>query len=514
MRLIQNRHSFFCVVLTTIFLLAAFGCSKNETILRVALEEIPTDLRGANRAFYTEFINRNIYEPLARVDNDKIVLVLLEYWFQESDTLFTLKIREDIQYSDGTFMTAEDVKKSMEINYEYRSRSFVNQIEVETYDDFYLRVAIKNLNFRFNIRDVGFIYKEIKADNDDFFSQKIIGTGEYVLAEYNDANIKLVKNKYHRNVKKNKKSPDIIEIIAESDSDKRYNMFLENKIDFLRNIPLSAYGDQFDDPDVTMISDDNTSAFLTLSFDTLNYTSRDTNLSTNPFRNKKVRQAVAHALDMRGFVETHLKGMANILVIPVLQRFRGYPNHLEYYRYDVDLSKSLLEQSGYADGFDIKITVMHGNLSIPVAEFIKESLKAVNINVDLDIISVREFDQLPSHPNSAMRPIATISGRTQEYSRNYCGCIRSFSRIGARTGTFAGGYRENEQIWKLIQDIEGLNEYDSRLPMLYREVSELIYDEVMYLPLFQPFDAYVLNNKFIYEKQANQFRFVDFKAVR
>ena len=71
----------------------------------------------------------------------------------------------------------------------------------------------------------------------------------------------------------------------------------------------------------------------------------------NPFQDARVRQAVAHAINVPAILQTVMRGSAepvNQLVSPAM---RGFTQGLSGYAYDPDAARALLTEAGYPDGF-------------------------------------------------------------------------------------------------------------------------------------------------------------------
>ena len=76
----------------------------------------------------------------------------------------------------------------------------------------------------------------------------------------------------------------------------------------------------------------------------------------NPFKNKKVRFAFYHALDMDAIKKKIMRGLsepAGMITFPGVQ---GYTKQLDKrLSYDPSLSKKLLVDAGYPNGFEITL---------------------------------------------------------------------------------------------------------------------------------------------------------------
>jgi dipeptide transport system substrate-binding protein len=79
------------------------------------------------------------------------------------------------------------------------------------------------------------------------------------------------------------------------------------------------------------------------------------NVKKKPFDNIKVRQAIAHALNLVNYVSVIFQGTAvpaRTLVPPTIW---GANDHLAAYEYNVDKAKELLKEAGFPNGFDAEL---------------------------------------------------------------------------------------------------------------------------------------------------------------
>ena len=85
------------------------------------------------------------------------------------------------------------------------------------------------------------------------------------------------------------------------------------------------------------------------------------NPTFKPWDNKKVRQAVAYAIDRKAIVKSIFQGGAEILQGPIGPGQYGYsPNVEPKYSYDPAKAKELLKEAGYPNGVDIDFYTASG----------------------------------------------------------------------------------------------------------------------------------------------------------
>ena len=108
-----------------------------------------------------------------------------------------------------------------------------------------------------------------------------------------------------------------------------------------------------------------------------------------PFKDVRVRQAIAHAINKESIVKNLYKGAASAATQGLPPSLFGYNNDIEGYDYNPEKAKQLLADAGYPDGFTVTLWHM-GSTSRPyfpvptqIAEAIQADLAAVGITAEL-----------------------------------------------------------------------------------------------------------------------------------
>ncbi|MCL2065202.1 MAG: ABC transporter substrate-binding protein [Candidatus Cloacimonetes bacterium] len=504
----------------SIFLLFLIGCSQKETVFRTVYTEKPKNFDPLTLDAYANLINRNIYETLVRFENNQYLPVIANYWSLQ-EGLMILNINKNIRFSDGTFLTIEDVKKSLERNMWHPERYFLNTESLidslVIHDDNFLHIHFNTITNMLHYLTLLPIYKIVDHEYsmENLFTIPPIATGEYVFDEFIHDKIVLSKNKFHRDFNKNRRSPDIVEIFIESNFETQYQMFIAQEIDFLMNVPIAAYKDIFYMPDITIIerpSDNILLMFFNLSDGEFSSSgsSSQTNFSNNPLKDRRVRQAMASSIDIKGYIQNELAGKANLLVLPVLQRLYGYPVHLEPYNYDVRHGKNLMSEAGQSSGFKLNLAYLDGRLTSSAANLIKESLKEINIDVNLSPYSVVDYGTTVRESKYQLY----LQGWSQREYSSVRHAINAFFSITLHNYVYFYQSEANYPYMRyLLSRLYSMNEYDPLLADVYIELSDLLYEEVYILPFYEPLDIYILYERFTLDF-TERYRFIDFKVKR
>ncbi|MFT9847736.1 ABC transporter substrate-binding protein [Aneurinibacillus sp. REN35] len=106
------------------------------------------------------------------------------------------------------------------------------------------------------------------------------------------------------------------------------------------------------------------------------------NTSKGPLANRKVRQAIAWAVDRDAINKVVKFGKADVLRGgPLPKSHWAYSGVNVYPKRDVEKAKQLLREAGYADGFDVTLKVSPKKEQTDAAQMVKQELQEVGIRV-------------------------------------------------------------------------------------------------------------------------------------
>ena len=147
----------------------------------------------------------------------------------------------------------------------------------------------------------------------------------------------------------------------------------------------------------------------------------DFNLDRPTFKDKRVREAFAHAIDRQALAEKVWYGFAKVATGPIpASHAELYTADVKQYPFDPARAQRLLDEAGLkpdANGIRLRInhyTMPYGDLFKRAGEFLRESLRQVGIdlqliNLDLapflrQIYGERDFDTYSTYYNSSADP--------------------------------------------------------------------------------------------------------------
>ena len=383
----MKKRSFKAVLLLfvlTTLTIALGGCSgdKKGDISSQITIGIPQDLEDSLDPHKmvtagTREVLFNIFEGLVKVtsDGDFVPAVASSYEETEGGKVYTFTLRDNVKFHDGSTVTAEDVKFSLDkcadtSAGEPRVAAFSNIDSVNILDDKTVQVVLKEADTEFLAYMTTAIIPASNADPDT----NPIGTGPYkfvsrspqenfVMERFDDywgepAYIKDVTLKICANA-------DTIVMDLEGGS---IDMFAR-----VTSTQAAELSDNFNVLEGTM----NLVQALYL------------NNAEAPFDNEKVRQALCYAIDPQEIMMMVSDGKGTEVGSSMFPSFGKYfmPELNDTYNTDIEKARELLKEAGFEDGFSFTITVPSNyQPHIDTAQVLKEEFKKIGVDAQIQLI--------------------------------------------------------------------------------------------------------------------------------
>ena len=316
----------------------------------------------------------NLYEGLVKPTSDGgfIAAVASDYTISDDAKTYTFTLRDGITFHDGTPVTIEDVKYSIDRYAEIQGESsafssLVDSVEVQ--DDKTLVVNLKESYSEFlPMMTIAIIPQsnEDPADNP-------IGTGPFKYVSYTPGqNLEL--EKYDGYWQEGVPSLDSVEFKFIADVDTAFVELQAGTIDILKYLTSAQAETLGDDYNIVQGSMNLVHAMYL-------------NSAYEPLSKTEVRQALCYAVDRDAINNFIFGGKSHIIgshMIPAMSKYYE-PEAETVYSYDPEKAKELLADAGYADGFDLEITVPSSySQHVDSAQIIADELSQVGINVTLN----------------------------------------------------------------------------------------------------------------------------------
>ncbi|MBI5701590.1 peptide-binding protein [Candidatus Saganbacteria bacterium] len=354
-----------------------------------------------------------IFSGLTRI-NEKLEVIpdMAESWSTSKDgKVWTIKLKKNIKWHDGKEFSADDVKFTFDsilnpkVNSIRRSDYIIDgqQIKFVIINKYTVQAILPKPFAPFLSRlGIGIIPKHLlqnKDINTAAFNRHPIGTGPFKFSEWKTGDfVKVVRNdKFFRG------RPLLSSIIFRIIPDENATLAaLEaGEIDSA-GIPPKDY--------TRMKSVKGINVF---EYDTLLYTYLGLNNDSPIFSNKKVRQAMAYAVNKKQLISLALKKQGTPAYAPASPVSWSYSDDVFKYEYDPAKSKAMLDSLGYKNDprFEFTCIINQGNKEREKAAVIlQQQFKKIGIKMDIKILEWAALLRIVNSPKQHKDFDAVIIG--------------------------------------------------------------------------------------------------------
>ncbi len=370
--MITIRRPMLGLALAALAALAPVALAEAKPFRYGVNTDAPTLDPHANNGQTTFIINIQIYEPLVGRDRELApVPALATSWQAVEPTRWRFLLRPNVKFHGGQTMTADDVVFSFKraltptSNVTIYLDSVADIVKVDDltvdivtkYPDAVLPGKISRvfvMNKAWAEANRGERPQNFREKEDTYVSRNTNGTGPYVLKS-READVRTVLTRnpaYWGPIEGN--VTEWIHTTVTSDAT-RISALLAGDLDFSLQVPFNDVERLSRDPRVKVINgQENRTVFLAMD------QARDELLFSNvkgknPFKDARVRQAMAHAIDIEAIKIRVLRGAA----IPTGSMWTHYVNGFDgdvdrsRLPLDRDKAKRLMAEAGYGAGFQV-----------------------------------------------------------------------------------------------------------------------------------------------------------------
>ena len=226
------------------------------------------------------------------------------------------------------------------------------------------------------------------------------------------------------------------------------------------------------------------------------------NFQNEYLSDKRVRQAIAYAIDKDVFIDAIVEGRGEVANSCIGKTVPGWSESVEAYPYDLEKAKELLAEAGYADGFDLEV-IVSSEIRNRTAQLIQAQLLELGINVEISMYDFGAFQDMLADGDNDMfilgwsnSNVDPMRSTTPLFHGDYCG----------RNGNNYS-FMQNDELDALMD--EAASELDTEKRMdLYLQIQEMLKEEVPIVPLYykQNINARRADLKgFVFNKATNHY---------
>ena len=354
--------------------LVAVPAAEAKTLRFSSQGDITTmDPHANNEAFTASFLDQ-IYEPLVnRGKHMEVEPALALSWQLVNPTTMRFKLRPNVRFHDGSPFTADDVVFTVQralsdtSNFKpylagVKEARKVDDLTVDVITDGPAPILIPQLT-RIHIMSKAWCEKhgvlkpqDYRNKEETYAVRNANGTGPYILKSREvDVKTVAVKNsnwwgKMDGNV------DEIVYTPIKSDAT-RLAALISGEIDFVLDPPPQDIPRLKSDRNLKVVEGmENRTIFFGMDQfrDQLLYSNVK---GKNPFKDKRVREAMVISLDRDAITRQVLRGLGVPTAVMFAPQVAGYPKDLDKPQHGADVAraKKLLAEAGYPNGFEVTL---------------------------------------------------------------------------------------------------------------------------------------------------------------
>ena len=492
---------------------AAWAQATDTVVIAIGNTINSLDLHrvGTNRPSYQVTIN--CYDRLVTFgsksqadgtlvyDYTKIEPELAESWATAPDGMsITFKLKKDAKFWDGSPVTAEDVRWSFERAValggfpatQMKAGGLEKREQFEAVDPTTFRVKLLRKS-KLTVPDIAVpvpfvlnskVGKARATEKDpwatEYFHRTPAGSGAYKVERW-DPGQQIV---YVRNDEwKGGKLPSIRRVIVREIPAQATRRALIERGDIHMAFEIPA-------KDAKEIKEKGTAVVVGAPIDNCMHVLCP-NFNFEPFKDKRVRQAIAYALPYEQILNQAAYGRG----VGMWGGKAAQPADISWpqpfpYKTDYDKAKDLLAQTAYKGGFEVPLSFDLGTAEWgePTALLIQEGLSKIGIKAKIDKI-----------PGANWRTVALVEKKLPLILDNFGGWLNTpcyyFFWAYIKGALFNAGNYDDAEMAKLVEETLHLDTSDPAYEPKIKRMIAKAFDELPRIPLWQPYlDSAIAKN--------------------
>ncbi|MBM7570043.1 glutathione ABC transporter substrate-binding protein [Aquibacillus albus] len=490
----QVKFTYFMIVAT---LLAVFivGCSTStsgnepsseegnteetqqgeETLIVARLSDAENlDPHFSSSINAASIFHESIYEGLIKRDKDmEFQPLLATEWDQLDSETWEFKLREGVEFHDGTPFTAEAVKRTFErvLDEEVASPKaglFSVIKEIKIVDDYTVQFILTEpfsplLSILAN-HEGGILSPTAIDEYGRDLGQHPVGTGPFKFESWNPGqDITITRDEEYWGEKP--KIKEVVYKVVPEDAT-RIAMVETGEAHVAEPIPVSEIERIKSSEDMDLYRSD-AMGTIYIGF----------NFKEEVFQDVRVRQAINYAINTEAIQEGVFNNVGSKALSVIPSKVFGYHSGIQEYGYDINKAKELLKEAGYSDGFETTIWTMDQKERISLAEVVQSQLKGIGIDVEVKVLEYGAWSEAAANGETGM---FISSWRNATGDADYIQYHLFHSSSQGSTGNYF--FYENPRVDELIE--QGRQEYDEDKRIeIYEEIQDIEIEEAVFVPV-------------------------------
>ncbi|MDY7099786.1 MAG: ABC transporter substrate-binding protein [Actinomycetota bacterium] len=440
---------------------------------------------GAVTAVNDFRINVNLYDGLVQYAEGSLDVepaLATEWTVDDSGTVYTFTLRDDVTFHDGTEFDAEAVKfnfdRMLDENHpQYETgpfplaEQFFGQIDEVVVNDTYeveFQLAEPWAPFLSNLAyPTGLLVSPTAVEESgQDFGRNPVGTGPFMFVEWeSNQGVTLEANPDYWG---GAPAADGVVFRPLVESASRVAELRSGGVDMIVEVPPDDLVALRDDENFQIAEQAGPHVWFLIL-----------NAAEPPFDDVRMRQAANYAINREAIVDNVLSGWASVAKGPIAEAFgEAYDPDLAGYDYDPDEAMALIEEAGYGDGVDVTFYVTEGGSGMLEPGTMAEAIQADLAEVGIDAsIETYEWNTFLDQVNPGLEGKAAMA--EMAWMTNDPGTLPYLTlRTGAfpDEGGFNSGYYSNPEVDELIEQAQVATDPDERAD-LYHQMQQLVVED-------------------------------------
>jgi len=482
----QNRLSRLAMVLSTLLLALAMvvPVAAQDDTLTIASG---TDIENMNIHVVTSSpsfsVLEHIYESLFQMTPEgELVPVLAESIEAVEETVYVVKLREGITFTDGEPFNAEAAKANIEwvldpengAAFAFLLQVGGEDVAVEVIDEYTLQmttaIPFAPLPAHLSHGAFAMVSPALLAEGADAMASNAIGTGPYMLETWDRAEqVVLTRNDNYWG-----DAPEIGSLVFKvvPEAGARIIEVQSGTVDVAVRIPPADIAQLEADPNVNI---EITPGLRTIYI--------FFNVTQPPFDDVRVRQAVNYAVDKDAIAASLFDGAALVSEAPFAPGIFGYSTQEPYAR-DLDKARELLDEAGVEEG--ATLVLYHPTERYPqdalVADAVRAQLAEVGLDVELRTLEWPQyvpFVRQPLEDNTVQ--FAMLGWGVPTMDADYA--LFALFHSSSHPPGFNGAFYDNPEVDELLEFARSTLDQEER-QAAYAEAIEIIWEDAPWLFLY------------------------------
>ncbi len=380
----MKKLTVFILSLALISGMFVVGLGAEEGILRIGTTDRVTELSPANSYnHYSWHVMRACSDSLLKIKpgTTEVAPALAKDWeVGPQAKVYTFHLREDVTFTNGDPVTAEDVKWSFERAMKldgpeggvFLIKGPIDTIEIM--DEYTLKITLKEPNATFLKRVTGqvapaLVWNKNGTPADEFAMGEFVGVGPYTLEKY-QPNQSVVFEAYEDYYGEGPETETVVELKYTNSTALRTALEAGDIDIAFRTLNPVDINDLKEDAAFKTQRPESVPSVRYMVF----------NVTNEPFDDKKVRQAVSYAVNRDKIVAQVFSGVAGPIYSMVPKGWNG--RLATFPEQDLEKAEKLLEEAGYSEENPLEATLWYtpkhyGTTEADVAAVVKGSLEEV-----------------------------------------------------------------------------------------------------------------------------------------